>query len=68
MKLYVWEQPYPVLYGSSIIYAVASSLDDARDEARRSFEATEHVARMPQLGEPTRVRDFPCAGWHEWSE
>lgn len=72
MKLYVWEDPYPVLYGTSLVYAVADSLEAAKDAARRNAE-DEHKYRSDflggvELGEPTRILDVPCAEWHEWSE
>ncbi len=81
MKLFLWNNPYSVPYGSSLVFAVAETLEDAKAEVLKGRvcafgEDYEH--RQPteeydwrkeiKLGEPTRVLDLPCAEWHEWSE
>lgn len=77
MKLFVWERPYPIHHGASLVFAVARSLEEAREVAARgkvylncqddvSHEWLDSYAL--RLGEPTRVVDLPCAEWHEWEE
>lgn len=73
MKLFVWERPYTVFYGSSMLIAVAESVEEAKRIAKSApgysytiFDG--HPNRSVKLGEPTRVVDLPCAEWHEWSE
>jgi hypothetical protein len=82
MKLFIWKDPYDVSYGSSLLIAVAETVEDARAQALKGRvcafgEDYEHKQPKgtdddwrPQitLGEPTRVLDLPCAEWHEWSE
>lgn len=78
MKLFVWADPYRVTYGSSAVFAVAETVEEARREAARgnwySYVEFPHAhggsadALAAKLGEPTRVVDLPCAEWHEWTE
>jgi hypothetical protein len=78
MKLYVWNDPYLVSYGSTLLIVVARDVESARrlacDKARAKswhFGDLEHKAMVfdeSHLGEPTRVVDLPCAEWHYWSE
>ena len=78
MKLYVWSDPYHVAYGSSLLIAVADSVEEARALAaskciRYSFGEYEQgrdgmESTVAKLGTPTRVVDLPCAEWHEWME
>lgn len=74
MKLFVWTGPYPVSYGSSVVFAIAETVEEARIVAARgklySFAEYEQKADMAQyaLGEPTRIVDLPCAEWYEWEE
>lgn len=76
MKLYVWSNPYPVSYGSSMVFAIANSLEEAKliaaDKERCTAYAYNEFKQdsLPgvSLGEPIRVVDLPCAEWHEWSE
>ncbi len=76
MKLYVWANPYPVSYGSSGLFVVASSLREARRLARigKRYSYVEHEEKKGgdwssiKLGKPTRVVRLPVAEWHEWSE
>lgn len=74
MKLFVWNNPYSVFYGSSLVFAVAETEEQARQIAKQSAAYTfgeygnfKHVQDM-KLGEPIRVLEPPCAEWHEWSE
>jgi hypothetical protein len=73
MKLFVWGQPYNVPFGSSMYFAVAETVEQAREMARTApaFAYTSIEENPPPavlLGEPTRVLDLPCAEWHVWSE
>lgn len=72
MKLFVWNNPYSVIYGSSLVFAVAETVEAGRVEAEKGLAYTfgEYLHSNPgaRLGEPTRVLDIPCAEWHEWSE
>lgn len=74
MKLFVWNNPYPVSWGSSLVFAVAETEDAAREVAKTAKAYSfgeyenEHGRSMVVLGAPIRVLDLPCAEWHEWSE
>ena len=77
MNLYVWSDPYPVKYGSSLLIAVAPTLEDARAVACRargwSYGGCENRTQdwydiVRKLGPPLRVVPVPCAEFHEWSE
>lgn len=80
MKLYVWNEPYRVDYGSTMVFAVAETVEEAKAIAC-SKAATWCSFGTPEdgeyehrdwshfeLGDPTRIVDLPCAEWHEWSE
>lgn len=72
MKLYIWNEPYSVSWGSSLLFAVAESLEEAKKIAATApgyrFGIHETGTQSAVLGEPTRVLDLPCAEWHEWQE
>lgn len=73
MKLYIWNDPYAVSYGSSYLCVVANSEEEAREVARGTktltFGEYEKNCRLPDdLGPPTRVLETPCAEVIEWSE
>jgi hypothetical protein len=73
MKLYIWADPYHVSYGTSMLLAVAHSVEEAKQLAARgarfSYVQYKQGDGMEiDLGEPTRIVDLPCAEWHEWSE
>lgn len=72
MKLFIWNEPYPVKYGSSMVFAVAETVEEAREIAkaspRYSFDSFDGTGGTVGLGTPDRVVDLPCAEWHEWSE
>ncbi len=73
MKLYVWNEPYSVSYGQTMVFAVAETLEDAKREARNGEgysygDCPDGAPFNLELGEPTRVVDLPCAEWHKWSE
>lgn len=76
MKLFVWNRPYQVDYGCSMVFAIADTIETARalacsQEAKRfSFNAYEQDSCewRHYLGDPIRIVDLPCAEWHEWSE
>lgn len=64
MKLYVWDDPYPVDWGNSVVFAVAATVEEAREQAQREI-AHKTTAK---LGEPDEVHDVPAAVSREWSE
>ena len=70
MKLYVWEEPYPVNYGSSLVIAMAHSLREARKEAQKAKTNYTYYSIPANLilGKPTRVHTLPCAEWYHWEE
>ena len=74
MQLYVWESPYPVTYGGSCAYAVAETVEQARELVSRAWVSEygytpRPLGRKPDVsGEPTRVCDLPYAEIYEWSE
>jgi hypothetical protein len=78
MKLFVWADPYRISYGTSMVFAVAETVEQAREIAAAQtrhysyaqYASEPHAAYSGsvKLGEPTRVVDLPCAEWHEWSE
>jgi hypothetical protein len=77
VKLFIWADPYRVTYGSSLLVAVAETVEEAKEIAQTkaksySYGKYENTLRGAgfaiDLGEPTRVVDLPCAEWHEWSE
>jgi hypothetical protein len=73
MKLFVWIDPHPVPYGSSLLFAVAETEEEARRIAKsaRAFhhgDILQDSAPNVELGVPARVLDVPCGEWHQWSE
>jgi hypothetical protein len=70
MKMYIWVDPYRVSYESSLCFAVAETVEQARQIAMKSplYRYGTHAAKSPSvaLGEPDRVLDLPCAEWFEW--
>lgn len=72
MKLYVWDNPYYVDYGHSMVFVIAPTLRQARIQAQQgkaySFGYEQDSRPSVELGKPTRVVDLPCAEWHKWEE
>ena len=75
MKLFVWADPYRISYGTSGFFAVAETVEQAREIAKSSpryryVEFHQEDGEMTEvvLGEPTRIVGIPCGEWHEWSE
>lgn len=74
MKLFVWVDPYQVSYGSSLLFAVAETVEEAKELALSSradaYSYGQYARPNPgvALGEPERIVDLPCAEWHVWSE
>jgi len=77
VKVFIWVDPYPVNYGSSLLFAVAETVEQARSEASYGTQCHYGEPDRPQgdmtrlalvLKEPDRILDLPCAEWHEWSE
>jgi hypothetical protein len=76
-KLYVWVNSYPVMYGNSLVFAVAESVGHAKlvaMQSKRGFwngretDVPDGKDRSTELGEPTYTVDIPCAEWHEFGE
>ncbi len=74
MKLYVWNDPYAVSYGGSILYVVAASEAAAKKLAATAntmnYGSYERAGNdLPrELGEPDRILSLPCAEIYHWSE
>lgn len=73
MKLFVWASPYRIDYGSTMVFAVAETEEEARRIVEgapkyRYCEFEQGTGGGVKLGSPTRVVDLPCAEWHEWQE
>lgn len=77
MNLYVWNNPYPVTYGASVLYVVAESEEQARalapsamirDFGMESRKDAQLQHAYHRLGAPDRVLPVPCAEVYEWSE
>lgn len=82
-NVYVWDSPYPVPYGSSLLFVVAPDLTMAKriaakkatchdydimwDEKRADLQQYFN-RRKTVLGEPTRVIEGIGGEWHSWSE
>jgi hypothetical protein len=74
MKLFIWSNPYKVNYGSSMLFAVAETLEQAKELAitSKSYCYNEYPNMKGNINislkDPIRILDLPCAEWHEWSE
>jgi len=70
MKMYVWEDPYGVPWGNSLLIVVAESLPNARRLAMKSAKERwpKNFDAINKNIKPTRILSLPCVEWHEWSE
>jgi hypothetical protein len=73
MKLFVWADPYKIRYGSSALFAVAETEEQARALAINApryayVRFKKDSGAKAELGPPTRIVELPCAEWHEWEE
>lgn len=70
MKMFIWIDPWRVPYGSSLIVAVAESLEEARDLPVDVANGRLSPWNPPQikLGEPSRIVDLPTAQAFEYEE
>jgi len=73
MKLYVWNTPYHIDYGSTCLYAIASSEDEARKIAENANVSKygyepRGIAPIKLDRPPDRVHDLPYAEVYQWSE
>lgn len=78
MKLYVWNDPYQVIYGGSCLYVIANNLREARKLAatkcadasyggfnRKDMKSCKvDVSKM----EPTSIHELPHAECYHWEE
>jgi hypothetical protein len=78
VKLYIWNDPYRVSYGGSHVYAIADTLEYARELACSKYAITmsygspsreqKDWSMMNLSKAPDQILDLPCAVWDEWSE
>jgi hypothetical protein len=76
MKLFIWNQPYGVKYGSACLYVVAETEEQARAMSASAPVAPFGLDPRPDtgtlgkiaLGPPTRVLELPCAEVYHWEE
>lgn len=75
MKLYIWNEPYELDYGFTLLIVVARNLREAKllakngDCYRFGIHQKEKTDKLNlKLGKPDRVVSLPCAEWHEWEE
>lgn len=76
MKLFVWNNPYSVSYGGSLLIVVAETEEEARKQVvgAPSYDfgtcdaGTRSPTKQEPIGAPDRVVDVPCAEWHAWYE
>lgn len=74
MKLFIWNNPYVVTYGSSCLYVLAEDEAAARKvaaerviQARYGFSSDDAMT-LPDLGAPTRIVEGPYAEVFHWEE
>jgi hypothetical protein len=79
MKLFVWNEPISVSYGSTCLYVVADDEEQAREIAQHALVSKygSHPEGRPgidvpsfdkPLGIPTRVIEAPCGEIYYWEE
>lgn len=79
MKLFVWNDPLEVPWGGSILYAVAETVEQAREIAMKAPLAEYGLDHEPLtegstwegrfvLGEPIRIIEAPYAEIYQWNE
>lgn len=75
MKLYVWNNPYSVNWGGTIVYAIADSEEAARALAMVApvsefgYTPSHEQAGDLDINRPAdRVLDLPCAEIYQWQE
>lgn len=75
MKLFVWNEPYPVSYGSACLYVLAETEEEAREKALTAVDcsygtpyADGRTIKVDKLGKPTRVIEGPYAEVNWWQE
>lgn len=69
LKLYVWNNPVSIRYGSSFLVVPASSLEEAQRWGDKEVKSkSSDGVRAQPLGEPDEILDLPAAVYREWSE
>lgn len=73
MKLYIWDNPISVSYGTSLLFVAANNLREARRLAKKSVSyayASNNGEQAVDVSKvrPSRVVNLPYAEYHEWSE
>lgn len=67
MKMFIWEDPYPVYDGGSRLVAVAETAEDALDVAFAAAPfLTESQKNYLRFQSPDYAHDLPCAEWFQW--
>jgi len=71
-KLFIWDDPYHVSFGSSYLVVAARDLDEAKKVAATSENGRwSHMGIVGErlvLGNPSRVKELPYGEFQEWSE
>jgi alkanesulfonate monooxygenase SsuD/methylene tetrahydromethanopterin reductase-like flavin-dependent oxidoreductase (luciferase family) len=74
MKVFIWNDPYDVSWGASILIVCANTEAEARDKAKSarrvqfSVHDNDKEVSIDGLGAPDAVLDAPAAICYEWSE
>lgn len=74
MKLFVWNNPYPVNYGGSCLYVLAETEVQAREQAASTVIAKfgdtweGRIVSLAPLRQPDRVVEGPYAECYEHEE
>ena len=71
MKLYIWDDPYPVSWGASYLIVAAENLAEARKLAKKAPNGQFSYMRKGvdvDTVKPSRTRSLPYAEYLEWSE
>jgi len=74
MKLFVFNSPYSVVYGSCCIYCIAPDLETAKGLAMKAalseygYDPNGETISIDPIGEPTRIVEGPYAECYQWSE
>lgn len=74
MKLFIWNDPYGVNYGGSILFVMAEDEASARELAKTcptikyGFGKPDGFFCTKPLGAPDRVIEQPGGECYEWSE
>lgn len=74
MKMFIWNDPYQVNYGTSELVVVAEDLPAAIELAKKSIDghwnhhAASDLSKESASRPPDKTIELPCAVNFEWSE